>query len=217
MKDIQGTLAAAQAEAAMSADPQNAPALGEAYGQTQAAPFLENPNQLPMLSDDTSSSRLTDKPAPSHVTSADGQVLSKGGPPAGRKPSYSADPTAGGTRPDGNPAENGSAQGDPTLAYARRIFPESLDSGMDGTTEGIVQSSPFLDDHRRFYLASNSAPTDLHALEKVGSDIINPISQQVIGDGTSGRTAFDGQSANLPKDAKRRCGTNFFGVENCPK
>lgn len=229
LKDVQGTLAAAQTAAAKSADPGQAPDQGIATGDKEAASFLNNPQFMMTSLEQTSrtdsdesgtsgsASKTSTTPSASQVTDAGGQVVSKGGSLTGRGPSYPANPPGGGTGSGATSVGISGAQDNPGLTYARGGFPSNPDSGMSGVTETIVKSSPFLNDHMSFYLASNATPTDLRALQKVGSDVLNPISQQVMGDGTSGRTAFDGQATNLPKDAKRKCGTNFFGVGNCPK
>jgi hypothetical protein len=114
----------------------------------------------------------------------------------------------------GGPSGLGGGQGDSSLAYLREGF--SGGQGMGGTIDGIVKESRFLNDHASFYLANNTSPTNMHALQTVGANVLKPISQQIMGDETSGRSAFDGQSANLKKDVERRCGTNFFGLQNCP-
>ncbi|MCX5794327.1 MAG: hypothetical protein NTY77_02370 [Elusimicrobia bacterium] len=239
MKDIQGTLAAAQATAAKSADPQKAPEVGDATGQLQAARFLENPNQVSILSEDMHSNPPPSGPGPARSTSqktpsqppgqkkdAGGLVVSQGGPLGGggpSNPSDSSNPSDGTMGPGGDLAGSGAAQDNPGLNYLRGGFSGNPNSGMSGLTDTIVKSSPFLNDHMSFYLASNNTPTNLRALERVGSDVLNPIARQVLGDsasgrdGASGRTAFDGQSSNLPKDAKPKCSTNFFGQSNCPK
>jgi hypothetical protein len=150
------------------------------------------------------------------VKDSGGLVVSQGGLGKGSFSSSSSDPS--GDKEEGStgiPPQVGGDQDNPSLSYARGGFSGSPDSQMGGLTDAIVRSSPFLNDHRSFYLAQNATPTDLRALQRVGSDVLNPIARQVTGDATSGRSAFDGQSAELPKDVKRRCSTNFFGQSNC--
>ena len=199
------------AEADKSSNPADAADTGDKKSAMEADSFLNNP---PMTNQPNQSSQkgptlgmhspTTPPPGgpntPTVTVDDTGKVLAKG---------------PGGTGMTGSTPDNGKTGGG-GLGGSQGGFPGSQ-GGMGPTVSSIVKASPFLNDHMSFYLASNTSPTDLHALQKVGSNILNPISQQVIGDDASGRTAFDGQSSNLPKDAKRKCSTNFFGVETCQK
>jgi len=112
---------------------------------------------------------------------------------------------------------SGGARDDPGLAYIRAGWSGSRDPGLGGTIDTIVETSPFLNHQMSLYPSGSASRTDLRALGTVGSEVINPISQRVLRDGASGRAAFDGQSADLPPDAPRKCGAGLFGVGDCAK
>ena len=202
--EMERFLSEAQAAAAGSAslDPDQRGEEAITNGNREIAAFLDNKDTagssfsiLSMTPDQKRSSRdIT-------ITAPDTLSLTNTGSKKG----------GGITVPDSDSQHKGGS--DPSLDYARDKLSGPQDGQDPGLIGGIVRYSPFLNDH--MFVASNTSGTDLSAMRRVGSDVLNPI-HAAFGDGASGRTAFDGQSTDLPKDVQqRKCGTNFFGSENC--
>jgi hypothetical protein len=218
LKDIAGTLAAAQSEAKQSADPENAAEKGIANGNKEAAGFLQGddfvgPPEPARLSGDQLAMKSiggggsvqdgTSSATPPGVgKDAGGQTLWKQGPGAG---------TGTGTvderisRRGGGPAGDG--WGDRGGSGDRRSGRSpGMDYGLYGSGDEddassisglMVDNSPFLRD--RALLASNA--TDLRALRRDPA-LIKAITSQLSGysdEEASGRRAFDGQSSDVKK------------------
>ena len=217
LKDIEGTLAKAQAEAKSSSDPANAAEKGIADGNKEAASFLNDfigPPEPPKVAvDDRLSMKSTgDGPATrENPPTAAGRGAGKDaggktlwtGPGIGSGPSSGDERTA---RRGGGPAGDGwdGRGGDggrksvrnPGMDYG--LFGDGGDEADAASISGLmVDNSPFLRD--RALLAKNV--TDLRRLRQDPA-LIRAISSQLsdsADEGVSGRRAFDGESADMKK------------------
>ena len=217
LKDIEGTLAKAQAEAKSSSDPANAAEKGIADGNKEAASFLNDfvgPPEPPKVAvnDRLSMKSIGDGPGTREdpSTTADrGAGKDAGGKTLWTGPGIGSGPISGDDRTgrrgggpagdgwDGRGGDGGRKSGrNPGMDYG--LFGDGDDEADAASISGLmVDNSPFLRD--RALLAKNV--TDLRRLRQDPA-LIRAISSQLsdpADDGVSGRRAFDGESADVKK------------------